>query len=218
MKLKKSYIILGVIGILLLIVVGGGCSTYNSIVTLDENVNNAWANVEAQYQRRLDLIPNLVNTVKGYASHESSTLQNVTDARTGLKQAYDQAQKAQADVRNENAAPSDVSAFQKAQSNLSDKLGIYVNAVHEAYPDLKANTNFIDLQTQLEGTENRIATERTRYNEAVKNYNIKRRRFPNNIFAGLFGFSARRPFEADAAASSAPVVDFGGNASPSVDF
>lgn len=217
MKFKKSYIVLGVVGTLLLLCLVGGCSTYNSLVTLDEKANQQWANVETQYQRRLDLIPNLVNTVKGYAAHESNTLQAVTDARTGLKQAYDEAGAQLQDARQEATTEASIEAMQRAQSNLSEKLGIYVNAVHEAYPDLKANENFLNLQTQLEGTENRIATERTRYNEAVTEYNIKRRRFPNNIFAGICGFGERKTYEADARAATAPTVDFG-TGTPTVDF
>ena len=217
MKKKiTKYIILGVIGTVVLILLGGGCVTYNSLVKLDETVNQQWANVEAQYQRRLDLIPNLVNTVKGYAAHEANTLQAVTDARTGLSQAYQEAQ-AQTQQNGGSTSDASIAAVQRAQQNLSDKLGIYINAVHEAYPDLKANENFLNLQTQLEGTENRIATERTRYNEAVTQYNIKRRVFPNNIFSGICGFGPRQTFNADARAATAPTVDFG-TGSPSVEF
>jgi LemA protein len=212
-KKIKKYIVLGAVGLVVLLLLGGGCSTYNSLVNLDEEVNNQWANVQTQYQRRLDLIPNLVNTVKGYAAHESSTLQSVTDARVGLKKAYDQAKEA-----NSADQPADVEQYQQAQDNLNKQLSVYVNAVHEAYPDLKANENFLNLQTQLEGTENRIATERTRYNQAVKDYNVKRRRFPNNIFSGIFGFDARKEFQADAAAQSAPTVSFDGSSTPEVDF
>lgn len=211
----RKYIIWGVIATVIVILLGGGCSTYNSLVKLDEKANQQWANVEAQYQRRLDLIPNLVNTVKGYAAHEANTLQAVTDARAGLKAAYDEAQAEMSPNQALNDAS--IEAVQRAQSNLSDKLGIYINAVHEAYPDLKANENFLNLQTQLEGTENRIATERERYNQAVTQYNIKRRTFPNNIFAGMCGFGERRTFQADARAATAPTVDFG-NGAPSVDF
>lgn len=219
MKIKKSYIALGVVAVIVLLLLGGGCSTYNSLVTLDEGVNASWQNVETQMQRRLDLIPNLVRTVQGYASHESNTLQAVTDARAGLKKAYDEAQAQNDKAREAGTAPDaqTLSRYQEAQANLNRQLGIYVNAVHEAYPDLKANQNFLDLQAQLEGTENRIATERTRYNEAVKEYNVKRRKFPNNIFAGICGFQPRSGFEAEAAASHAPVVDFGSEA-PAVDF
>lgn len=191
---------------LLLIVGVGGCSSYNGMVNLDEEVNQTWANVENQYQRRADLIPNLVNTVKGYAAHESSTLETVTNARAGLTKAYNEAQGVTAEEAQ--ASPEGFEKYQAAQSQLKGALDIYVNAVREAYPDLKANQNFLDLQTQLEGTENRIATERTRYNEAVKAYNVKIRRFPANIFAGMFGFDQRSMFKADEGAQHAPTVEF----------
>lgn len=215
MNLKKSYIILGVVGVLLLILLGGGCSTYNSLVKYDEKVNEAWSNIETYTQRRLDLIPNLVNTVKGYAAHEANTLQAVTDARVGLKRAYDNAQ-GELNKVDANSAES-IEQYNNVQSELNRQLGLYINAVHEAYPDLKANQNFLDLQAQLEGTENRIATARSEYNKVVREYNTKRRTFPNNIFAGICGFGERKSFEAEAAAAKAPVVDFG-NGTPAVDF
>lgn len=208
--MRKSNIILIVVGavFLFLLLFGGctACSTYNNMVPAEEEVDQAWANVENQYQRRADLIPNLVNTVKGYAAHESETLQAVTDARAGLTQALDNANSAtSADVTTSEQA---MQRFQQAQSNLKGALDIYVNAVREAYPDLKANTNFLGLQDQLEGTENRIATERTRYNEKVKAYNVMIRRFPSNIFAGMFGFSEKPMFQAEAGAQNAPKVEF----------
>ncbi|MCC8036597.1 MAG: LemA family protein [Bacteroidales bacterium] len=206
--MKTSWIVGGVIVILLLLFGIQGCSSYNGMVTLDEAVNQAWGNVENQYQRRADLIPNLVATVKGYSEHESSTLEAVTNARAGLTQAYNNA----TDVTAEQAtAPTDEASlrqFQQAQSQLKGALDIYVNAVKEAYPDLKANQNFLDLQTQLEGTENRVSTERTRYNEAVKEYNVKIRRFPASIFAGVFGFAQRPMFQAEEGAQKAPKVEF----------
>lgn len=211
MKMKKGYIVLIVIEVLLIVGVGGCVSARNGMVGADQAVKKAWGNVENQYQRRLDLIPNLVNTVKGYASHESETLQSVTDARAGLKSAYDAAKAA-----TTADAPADIAQFQKTQADLNSKLGIYVNAVREAYPDLKANTNFLDLQAQLEGTENRIATERTRYNEAVEVFNNKILRFPGSLFA--WGYSEKQMFTADPGASSAPKVDFSGNQVPDVDF
>ena len=174
---------------------------YNSIVEKEQNVDQAWAQVENQYQRRADLIPNLVNTVKGYAEHESSTLESVTRARAGLTKAYDTAQSV-------DATPENIEQYQQAQSNLKGALDIYVNAVKEAYPDLKANTNFMNLQTQLEGTENRISTERMRYTEAVKDYNTAIKKFPTNIYAGWFGFKEKPQFKAEAGAQKAPTVEF----------
>ena len=174
---------------------------YNSLVEKEQTVDQAWAQVENQYQRRADLIPNLVNTVKGYAQHESSTLESVTHARAGLTKAYDAAQ-------GTEASPENIEQYQQAQSNLKGALDIYVNAVKEAYPDLKANTNFMDLQTQLEGTENRISTERMRYTEAVKDYNTSIKKFPTNIYAGWFGFKEKPQFKAEAGAQKAPTVEF----------
>jgi len=197
----KKWIILGIVGLVVVILLGGGCSTYNGMVRADEELNKAWSNVQNQYQRRYDLYDNLVSTVKGYAAHESSTLQAVTDARAGLDRATAQA-------KGEAATPADVQAYQAAQENLSRAFNVYVNAVTEAYPDLKANRNFLALQDEVAGTENRIATERTRYNEAVQAYNVKIRTFPNSIFAGMFGFSKKDPFAADAAAQSAPRIQF----------
>ena len=196
--MKKGYIILILI---LAILCVWGFTAYNGMVIEEENVEQSWANVQNQYQRRSDLIPNLVQTVKGYSDHESSTFQNVTEARAGLQRAYDEANSV-VDPQN------NIAKFQSAQDNLKSALGIYVNAVHEAYPDLKANENFMNLQTQLEGTENRIATERTRYNEAVRNYNVKIRRFPGTIVAGITGFDKKEPFAADAQAQQAPKVQF----------
>lgn len=204
--MKKSSIIGIVIVVLLLVVGAGGCGSYNGMVTLDEEVNQAWANVENQYQRRADLIPNLVNTVKGYAAHESSTLEAVTNARAGLTNAYNDAQGISG--QEAQSSPEGFEKYQAAQGRLKSALDIYVNAVREAYPDLKANQNFLDLQTQLEGTENRVATERTRYNDAVKAYNVKIRRFPASLFAGVFGFDQRPMFKAEEGAQRAPKVEF----------
>ncbi|MDE6717566.1 MAG: LemA family protein, partial [Muribaculaceae bacterium] len=150
---------------------------YNSLVEKQQKVDQSWAQVENQYQRRSDLIPNLVATVKGYAEHESSTLESVTRARAGLTKAYEAAQ-------NTEATPENIEQYQQAQSNLKGALDIYVNAVKEAYPDLKANTNFMNLQTQLEGTENRISTERMRYTEAVMYYNTSIKKLRKTIYAG----------------------------------
>lgn len=205
MIMKKSNITLIVVIVAIAAIFFGGCSTYNGLVALEQDVDAAWAKVEVQYQRRLDLIPNLVETVKGYAAHESNTLESVTRARAGLTDAYNTADSLK------NAAGTDPATFESynaAQSSLNRALSIYVNAVREAYPDLKANTNFMNLQTQLEGTENRIATERGRYTDIVRQYNTSIRRFPRNILAGIFGFSAKPQFQADAEAQSAPKVQF----------
>ena len=204
--MKKSTISIIVVAVVLLALLGGGCSTYNGLVTLEQEVDAQWAKVEVQYQRRLDLIPNLVETVKGYAAHESNTLESVTRARAGPTDAYNTADSLKNAVAGGNAQAFE--SYNAAQSSLNRALSLYVNAVHEAYPDLKANTNFMNLQTQLEGTENRIATERGRYAEVVKDYNVSLRKFPRNIVAGLFGFQAKPQFQAEAAAQSAPKVQF----------
>ncbi|MDE5684174.1 MAG: LemA family protein [Muribaculaceae bacterium] len=204
--MKKSYIIIGILVVLALFAFFNGKSTYNSMMTLDQDVEQSWAQVQVQYQRRLDLIPNLVETVKGYAKHESETFENVTRARAGLTDAYNEANEA-----NSTTAPDNEQAFvkeQQSQDALKKALSIYVNAVREAYPDLKADTQFINLQTQLEGTENRIATERGRYTEAVRTYNVAVKRFPANIWASIFGFKAKSQFQADAEAAKAPTVTF----------
>ncbi|MBO4978047.1 MAG: LemA family protein [Muribaculaceae bacterium] len=204
--MKKTGIIIVAVIVVLVVAVGIWASkSYNSFVTLDQDVQQSWSQVEVQYQRRMDLIPNLVSTVQGYAAHESSTFENVTRARAGLSEAYNAA------AADSAATPADAAAFQRlnnAQGELNRALSIYVNAVREAYPDLKANTQFLDLQTQLEGTENRIATARTRYNEVVRDYNVRIRRFPANIMAGMFGFDVKPQYEADAAAATAPRVQF----------
>lgn len=195
---KTATIILIALVALLLILGVGACSTYNKMVTLEEGVEQSWGEVETQYQRRADLIPNLVNTVKGYAAHESSTFEKVTEARakaTSITLNVD-------DLTEENLAK-----YQQAQNELSSALKSLL-AVSEAYPDLKASQNFEDLQAQLEGTENRIATARGRYTEKVKDYNITIRRFPATVFAGMFGFSPKPQFKADEGAQSAPKVEF----------
>lgn len=195
---KTATIILIALVALLLILGVGACSTYNKMVTLEEGVEQSWGEVETQYQRRADLIPNLVNTVKGYAAHESSTFEKVTEARakaTSITLNVD-------DLTEENLAK-----YQQAQNELSSALKSLL-AVSEAYPDLKASQNFEDLQAQLEGTENRIATARGRYTEKVKDYNITIRRFPATIFAGMFGFSPKPQFKADEGAQNAPKVEF----------
>lgn len=201
----KKYIIIGVIIVLALIIFFSGKSTYNSMVSLEQDVDNAWAKVEIQYQRRMDLIPNLVETVKGYAAHESQTYENVTRARAGLSEAYNTAKSA------ENVDPTDEASLQRfanSQTDLNKALSIYVNAVREAYPDLKADEQFTNLQAALEGTENRISTERGRYTDIVREYNVAVKRFPANLWAGMFGFGTKPQFQADAAAAQAPAVKF----------
>ena len=171
---------------------------YNSLVEKEQKVNQSWAQVENQYQRRADLIPNLVNTVKGYSAHEQETLTKVTEARAKATSITLDAD----DLTEENLAK-----YQEAQNELSGALKSLL-AVTEAYPDLKANENFMNLQTQLEGTENRIATERMRYTEAVQDYNTSIKKFPTNIYAGWFGFEEKPQFEAEAGAQKAPEVKF----------
>lgn len=174
-----------------------GCN-YNSLVEQQQAVDQSWAEVENQYQRRADLIPNLVNTVKGYAAHESSTFEKVTEARAKATSIT-----INADDLNEET----LAKFQKAQGELSQALKSLL-AVTEAYPDLKANENFKDLQVQLEGTENRVTTARGRYTQAVAEYNTSIKKFPTNIYAGWFGFKPKPQFQAEAGASSAPKVEF----------
>src|SRR5574344_654132 len=183
---KKMWIVVAVIAAIVIY----GFSTYNGMVGQDENANKEWANVQTQYQRRSDLIPNLVQVVKGYAKHEQETLEGVIAAR---------AKATQITVDPTNLTPEKLQQFQQAQGELSSALGRLM-AVSEAYPDLKANENFKELQSQLEGTENRIAEARKRYNDAVQTYNVSVRKFPANIFAGIFGFQRRTSFEADASA------------------
>lgn len=171
---------------------------YNSLVEKQQNVDQAWAQVENQYQRRADLIPNLVNTVKGYSTHESETFEKVTLAR---------AKATSITIDADNLTEENLAKFQAAQNELSQALKSLL-AVTEAYPDLKANENFMNLQTQLEGTENRIATERMRYTEAVRDYNTAIKKFPTTIYAGWFGFDAKPQFKADEGAQRAPEVSF----------
>lgn len=171
---------------------------YNSLVEKQQGVDQAWAQVENQYQRRADLIPNLVATVKGYATHESETLEKVTLAR---------AKATSITIDADNLNEETLAKYQEAQGELSQALKSLL-AVTEAYPDLKANQNFMNLQTQLEGTENRISTERMRYTEAVKDYNTSIKKFPTMIYAGWFGFKEKPQFKAHAGASKAPEVKF----------
>lgn len=171
---------------------------YNSLVEQQQSVDQAWAEVENQYQRRADLIPNLVSTVKGYAAHESSTFEKVTQAR---------AQATAININAEDLNEETLAKFQDVQNQLSSALKSLL-AVSEAYPDLKANENFKDLQVQLEGTENRVTTARGRYTQAVQQYNTAIKKFPTNIYAGWFGFTPKPQFKAEAGASSAPKVEF----------
>lgn len=196
--MSKRNITLITVGALILIVVGLILHSYNGLVANDEAVKTAWADVQSQYQRRADLIPNLVNTVKGYAKHESATLQGVTDAR---------AKATSINVSADDLTPEKMRQLQAAQGELSQALGRLL-MVTENYPALKANENFSELQAQLEGTENRINESRRRYNEKVQTYNVKVRRFPANLVAGMFGFAPRTPFKADPAAAKAPEVNF----------
>lgn len=171
---------------------------YNGMVTAEEGVQSAWSQVENVYQRRMDLIPNLVNTVKGYASHEAETLEGIVNARSKATQVT---------VDPENLTPEELQKFNEAQGELSGALGKLL-AITEAYPDLKANQNFLELQAQLEGTENRIATERKKFNEVAMGYNTLIRRFPKSIIASIFGFERKGYFEAQEGADNAPKVEF----------
>ena len=193
-KNKTLWIIIAVVLVLFFWVRG----VYNSMVTQDESVKTAWRQVENQYQRRLDLIPNLVNTVKGYASHERATLEGVINARAN-------ATKTTIDPTNLNEET--MKQFQAAQGELSSALSRLMVVV-ERYPDLKANQNFMELQAQLEGTENRISVERKRFNEVAQNYNTNIRSFPTNILAGMFGFQPKAYFAAESGAEKAPTVEF----------
>lgn len=196
--MKKGTIILICIAGALLLFAGFCITKYNGLVDANAEVEKKWADVESVYQRRADLIPNLVATVKGYAEHEESTLQAVTDARTRATSIT---------IDPATSTPEQMEAWMAAQDEVSGALGRLL-AVAESYPDLKANQNFLQLQAQLEGTENRISVERQKYNEAVKEYNVMVRRFPNNIIASMFGFDQKSMFEAQAGAEVAPVVVF----------
>ena len=197
MNIKKNLGWIIPVGIIVILVIWA-ISGYNGMVKMDEQVQNKWANVETQYQRRADLIPNLVSTVKGYAKHEQQTLENVVKARSEATQVK---------VDAENLTPEKLAAFQKAQSGVSSALGRLL-AVAENYPDLKANQHFLELQSQLEGTENRITVARKDFNDAAKSYNQSIRQFPKNILAGMFGFEKKSYFEAEAGSEKAPKVEF----------
>ena len=193
----RKFFPLILLGVLLLLVFNM-CGTYNTAVDKDEKVKAAWSQVENQYQRRSDLIPNLVATVRGYANHERETLEAVIQARANATKTT---------VDPSKLTPESIQQFEQAQSSLSSALGRLLVSV-ERYPDLKANENFLDLQKQLEGTENRISVERRSFNEIVNDYNSYLRKFPTNLFAGMFGFSPRGYFQATAGSEKAPAVDF----------
>ena len=191
---KSTIIIIAVLALLAIWAVTG----YNGLVAMEENVNGQWSNVETQYQRRADLIPNLVNTVKGYASHERETLEGVIEARSKATRIT---------VNAEDLTPEKLAEYQKAQGAVTSALGKLL-AITENYPELKANQNFLELQAQLEGTENRINVARTNFDNTAKEFNTSIRRFPKNILAGLFGFEKRAYFEAAEGAEQAPKVEF----------
>ncbi len=196
---KIGLIVLVVFVVIVLVVVASIKNMYNSFVQLDENVSQKWSQVQNVYQRRFDLIPNLVETVKGYAAHERQTFQAVTEARAKVGGVTN--------LKAEDLTPENLARFQEAQAGLSSALQRLMVVV-ERYPDLKANQNFIRLQDELAGTENRIAVERKRFTEAVQAYNSTVRRFPQVIFAGMFGFEKKAYFEAVEQAQEAPKVQF----------
>ena len=191
--MKKNYVVLIVVAVIAIALFGWVKSTYNGMVSVEEEATTALANVQSAYQRRADLIPNLVQTVKGYASHEKETLEGVVNARS----------KATSITLNAE----NIKEYQQAQGELSSALGRLI-AIGEAYPDLKANENFRELQVQLEGTENRINVERNNFNKAVQTYNVAIRKFPSNLLAGIFGFEKMDKFEAAAGSENAPKVEF----------
>lgn len=190
----KKWIWIGVVAIVAIFFY----ATYNRFVNREEGVKTAWSNVETQYQRRSDLIPNLVNTVKGYAAHETQTLEAVTEARTRATSI---------NLSADDLTPEKLAEFQQAQGDVRSALGRLI-AVSERYPDLKANQNFLELQSQLEGTENRIAVARKDFNETAQQYNMAVRRFPGNLVAKLFGFEQKPYFQAAEGSQAAPQVQF----------
>lgn len=198
-KSRRGLTLTIIVVAVVLLLVFWGMGQYNSLVVLDEQVNTSWSQVENQYQRRADLIPNLVETVKGYASHERETLEGVINARAKASQPIIQA--------GDGMTQEQLNQFQQAQGDLTSALNRLMVVV-ERYPELKADENFRQLQAQLEGTENRITTARMDFNNEAQQYNTKVRRFPTNIFAGLFGFHQRPYFQAEAGAEQAPQVKF----------
>jgi LemA protein len=212
-KYKKWWII----GIIAVVLISTFALTYNSLLSQEVNVEEKWGNVQTQYQRRKDLLPNFERTVKAYAEHESSTYTAVTSQRTGntpesveanLQAAKEKAEKAQAAAdKAQTEAPEsemELKQYMNAQEQAQKAFSVYVNAVHEAYPDLKASENFRDFQTTLEGTENRIQTARADYNQAVKTYNQAVRKFPNVLLSGILGFQKKPMYQADSDADQAP--------------
>ena len=190
----KKWIWIGVVAVVAIFFY----ATYNGFVNREEGLKSAWSNVETQYQRRADLIPNLVNTVKGYAAHETQTLNEVTEAR---------ARATSINLSADDLTPERLQQFQQAQAQVRSALGRLI-AVSESYPDLKANQNFLELQAQLEGTENRIAVARKDFNAAAQQYNVSVRRFPANLVARMFGFGQKPYFESAEGAAAAPQVTF----------
>lgn len=190
----KKWIWIGVVAVVAIFFY----ATYNGFVNREEGLKSAWSNVETQYQRRADLIPNLVNTVKGYAAHETQTLNEVTEAR---------ARATSINLSADDLTPERLAQFQRAQAEVRSALGRLI-AVSESYPDLKANQNFLELQAQLEGTENRIAVARKDFNAAAQQYNVSVRRFPTNLVARMFGFGQKPYFESAEGAAAAPQVTF----------
>lgn len=197
--MKKGSILLIILGVIALALFGWVKNGYNGLVKQQENVEKSWANVDNQYQRRADLIPNLVETVKGYAKHEQETLEGVIEARANATKVT---------IDPTKMTPEDLQKYQAAQGDVTNALSRLI-AVSENYPDLKANQNFLELQSQLEGCENRIAVARKDFNEAAQVYNTKRRTFPTNIIASIFGFGDKPYFKAQEGADVAPKVDFG---------
>lgn len=198
--MKSKLIVIAVIVVIAIIFVGWGVSAYNSLVGQDEAVSTQWAQVQNAYQRRADLIPNLVATVKGYATHEQETFTQVTEARAKATQAT-------VSVSPDDLTPENIQRVQQAQGEFSQAIGRLL-LVREAYPDLKANTNFLQLQDELAGTENRISTERNKFNEVARTYNTSIRSFPRNIIASIGGFEKKAYFEANQGAQQAPRVEF----------
>lgn len=196
--MKKILIPIAIIAVIGFLVYSKAVGVYNTFVQTEETINGQWAEVETQYQRRADLIPNLVNTVKGYADFEQETLTGVIEARSKATSINLQA---------DDLTPENIAKFQNAQDQLSGSLSRLLVAV-ERYPDLKANQNFLELQAQLEGTENRIAVARRNFNQSVQSYNSNLRTFPNNMFAGWYGFETKGYFEASAGSENAPTVEF----------